>query len=157
MTLSAVKTALPNPVLPGGIVDFTIVVANPGPATALGVTVSDALPPEMTFVSCSASPGVCNGLAGGVVTASLGTLAAGETGTVTISAQAPPAPATIANHALATASNGSGDPADSRVIVIVGSGGGGPPHDIPALDPRALVLLTALLVWFGVRALRGGA
>jgi hypothetical protein len=34
---------------------------------------------------------------------------------------------------------------------------GGVPLDIPALDPRAIALLTALLVWLRVGALRRGA
>jgi len=156
VNLSVLKSALPNPVAPGGIVAFTAVVGNPGPSTALGVTVSDPLPTGMTFVSCNSSQGVCNGVWGGVVTASLGTLAPGGTATVTISAQAPLFSATLVNTVTATASNGTGGGASAQVVVLVGDGRG-QTRDIPALDPRALAVLTALLVWIGVRALRRGA
>ena len=37
------------------------------------------------------------------------------------------------------------------------TGNGGQPLDLPALGPRALVLLTALLVWAAVWVLRRGA
>jgi uncharacterized repeat protein (TIGR01451 family) len=137
-------------------VTFTILVGNTGAVPALGVTVTDPLPAGMTLVSCSASQGSCSGPSGGDVTASLGTLAPGDTAAVTISAQAPPFSTTLANSAAATASNGSGDGADSRVVVVVGNGSG-LTRDIPALDPRALAFLTTLLVWVGVRALRRGA
>lgn len=154
VALSASKTALPNPVAPGGIVAFTIVVGNTGGVAALGVTVSDPLPSATTFVSCSASQGSCSAPSGGVVTASLGTLASGGTATVTILVQAPTAPATLTNTATATATNGTGGGAAARVVIVVGNGGQS--LDIPALDPRALALLTVLLVWAAVRVLRRG-
>ncbi len=156
VTLSASKTAVPNPVAPGGIVAFMIVVGNMGGVPALGVTVSDPLPPGTTFVSCSASQGSCSTPSVGLVTASLGTLAPGGTATVTISVQAPSVSTTLINSATATASNGSGGGAIARVVLDVGNGGG-PPRDIPALDPRAIALLTALIVWAAVWALRRGA
>jgi hypothetical protein len=156
VTLSASKTAVPNPVAPGGIVAFTVVVGNMGGVPALGVTVSDPLPPGTTFVSCSASQGSCSTPSVGLVTASLGTLAPGGTATVTISVQAPAVSTTLINSATATASNGSGGGAIARVVLDVGNGGG-PPRDIPALDPRAIALLTALIVWAAVWALRRSA
>jgi uncharacterized repeat protein (TIGR01451 family) len=135
-------------------VAFTIVAGNTSGVPALGVTVSDPLPPGTTFVSCGASQGSCSASSGGVVTALLGTLAPGGTATVTISVQAPAAPATLTNTALATATNGSGGGVAARVVLVVGDGG--QPLDIAALDPRALVLLSALLVWAAVRVLRRG-
>ena len=122
--------------------------------TALDVTVSDQLPPGLTFASCSASQGSCSESAG-LVTALLGALAPGATATVTISAQALPISTTLTNSATATASNGAGGGTTSQVVVIVGNGGS--PADIPALDPRALAVLTVLLVGAGVWALRRGA
>jgi len=154
VTLAVQKTAVPNPVPPGGLVAFTIVVGNTGAVTALDVTVSDQLPPGLAFASCSASQGSCSESAG-LVTALLGTLAPGATATMTISAQAPPVSTTLMNSATATASNGPEVGATSQVVVIVGNGGS--PADIPALDPRALALLTALLVGAGVWVLRRGA
>ena len=154
VTLSASKMAVPNPVAPGGIVAFTIVVGNTGGVPALGVMVSDPLPPGTTFVSCGASQGSCSPPSGGVVTASLGTLAPGATATVTISVQAPAAPATLTNTATATATNGAGQGATARAVIVVGNGGQS--LDVPALDPRALALLTVLLVGAAVWVLRRG-
>ena len=155
MTLSASKTALPNPVVPGGVVVFTIVVGNTGGAPALGVMVSDPLPSGTTFVSCGASQGSCSGPSGGVETASLGTLAPGGTATVTISVQAPAAPTTLTNIVTATATNGAGGGAMARVVVAVGNGGQS--LDVPALDRWALALLAALVAWAAIRVLRRGA
>jgi len=136
-------------------VAFTVVVGNTGSVPALGVAVSDPLPPGTTFVSCSASQGSCNAPSGGVVTASLGTLVPDGTATVTITVQAPAAPATLTNTATATATNGAGEGATARAVMVVGNGG--QPLDIPALDPRALAVLAALVVWAAVRTLRSGA
>ena len=74
---------------------------------------------------------------------------------MTISVQAPAAPATLTNIATATATNGAGGGATARAVVLVGNGG--QPLDVPALDRRALALLAALVVWTAVRVLRRGA
>jgi uncharacterized repeat protein (TIGR01451 family) len=63
-------------IIPGNPVDFTITVTNVGPSTAIDAVVTDATPPGLTFVSnggaCS-TPFPC----------ALGTLAPGETRTIT--------------------------------------------------------------------------
>ena len=48
----------------GDTITFTITVANAGPDTATGVTVTDLLPAGVTFVSASASQGTYNNVTG---------------------------------------------------------------------------------------------
>lgn len=82
------KSASPDPVVAGGILTYTISVANVGATTASNVIVSDPLPAGTTFVSCSASRGTCSA-GGGGVSASLGTLPPAATAVVTLKIIAP--------------------------------------------------------------------
>ena len=50
-------SATPDPVLPGGSVTSTITVDQAGPDNALSVTLTSALPPEVTFTSLSVPSG----------------------------------------------------------------------------------------------------
>lgn len=70
--LSIVKTG-PAQTTEGNAVTYTLAATNNGPTTATGVTVSDPVPANTTYVS--GSPG-CT-LGGGVVTCTAGTLAPG--------------------------------------------------------------------------------
>jgi uncharacterized repeat protein (TIGR01451 family) len=80
--LSITKTDSPDPVLVGQNLSYTITVTNNGPSTATGVTVTDALPAGVTFVSSNPSQGSCSGTS--TVTCDLGNLANGASATVTI-------------------------------------------------------------------------
>ncbi|HEX4189552.1 MAG TPA: collagen-binding domain-containing protein [Marmoricola sp.] len=73
---------------PGDTVTYTVTASNAGPAAAQNVSVSDALPSGITFVSAS-SP--CT-YAGGTITCSLGTIASGGSQAVTIKATVNPVP-----------------------------------------------------------------
>jgi uncharacterized repeat protein (TIGR01451 family) len=78
-------SGLPNPVLLGGNVTYTLTVTNLGPATATGVTISDTLPSAFHLVSASPSGYV---VAGDSLTfTNLGALGAGSQLSVTITAQ----------------------------------------------------------------------
>ncbi|MGZ4487697.1 MAG: DUF7507 domain-containing protein [Nocardioides sp.] len=68
---------------PGDVVTYTLTVRNSGPGDAAGVVVTDPLPAAVTFVSAS-SP--CT-YAAPTVSCSLGTVAAGETRTLTVRAR----------------------------------------------------------------------
>jgi uncharacterized repeat protein (TIGR01451 family) len=94
--LSITKTA-PSSVPAGGTITYTIVVHNAGPAQATGVTVTDALPPALTFGSASS---ICTQKKG-TVTCKVGTLASGAGSTITITATAP-TPGSISNTASVT-------------------------------------------------------
>jgi uncharacterized repeat protein (TIGR01451 family) len=62
---------------------YTLTVTNNGPDAASGVTVTDVLPPSVTFASATASQGICSE-SDGTVSCSLGTLANAATATVDI-------------------------------------------------------------------------
>jgi uncharacterized repeat protein (TIGR01451 family) len=71
----------PNPKV-GDTVTYTQVVTNHGPAIAVDVTVADALPAGLTFVSASSSKGSCSGTT--TVACNFDQLADDESVTVTI-------------------------------------------------------------------------
>jgi uncharacterized repeat protein (TIGR01451 family) len=62
---------------------YTMVVTNNGPSRATGVTLTDPLPPGVTFVSAASSRGSCSEAAG-TVTCTIGRLGSGRSATVTI-------------------------------------------------------------------------
>ncbi len=69
--------------IPGATFTYTVTVNNAGPIAATGVVVTDTLPAGLTFVSGNGT-GVTVTNNAGVVTASLGTLAAGASRSFTI-------------------------------------------------------------------------
>ena len=79
----AAEVAAPGAVQAGQLVSYTFNVANNGPSAATGVILRDTLPAGSTFVSGSAIGGAVS-FADGVVTAPIGTLAAGSSTVVTI-------------------------------------------------------------------------
>ena len=97
--LSINKTTSPMTVGMGGNITFNITVTNTSGAQATGVTVTDTLPSNVTFVSSSASQGSCTGTS--TVTCNVGTLAAGANATVTIVARTTSA-GTVTNTANVT-------------------------------------------------------
>lgn len=98
--LSITKTDSPDPVTAGSSLTYTITIANNGPNTATGVTLTDTLPGSVTFVSSTPSQGFCSGAA--VVTCSIGSLANSASATVAI-VVTPTAAGTITNTASVTA------------------------------------------------------
>ncbi|PKQ09952.1 MAG: hypothetical protein CVT69_02240, partial [Actinobacteria bacterium HGW-Actinobacteria-9] len=80
VTLLVNKTAAPDPVLMGATLTYTITVTNDSIVTATDVTVSDALPAEVSYVSSSTS---CSESLG-IVMCNLGDLAPGASTAVTI-------------------------------------------------------------------------
>ncbi len=74
------KTNAPNPVVAGEPLTYTLSVTNAGPSDAVGVVITDTLPPGVSFQS--ASPGCVE--AGGTVVCTVGTVANGNTESVTI-------------------------------------------------------------------------
>src|SRR6266404_3226671 len=75
--------AQPEPALVGGNLTYTISVTNKGPSTAKSVSVSQALPGSVIFVSSSSSQGGCS-FSGGVVSCSLGDMPVFATATINV-------------------------------------------------------------------------
>jgi uncharacterized repeat protein (TIGR01451 family) len=80
--LSVTKADNPDPLTIGGNLSYTMVVTNNGPSVATGVQAADALPATTTFVSVATPTGTCTG--GATVSCSLGTLAVGQSVTITL-------------------------------------------------------------------------
>jgi uncharacterized repeat protein (TIGR01451 family) len=122
---SAIDLALtmsrpPDPVLVGSNVSYVISITNRGPLNATAVTMANALPDRLSFVSVTASQGTC-GNVGGRVTCTLGSLAAGSNAVITILARAV-ATGTITNTAAVAGAEFELTPADnvaSQVSAIV--------------------------------------
>jgi uncharacterized repeat protein (TIGR01451 family)/fimbrial isopeptide formation D2 family protein len=83
--LSVVKDDGLTVVTPGQAVTYSVTVTNSGNIGATGVVVTDTLPPNTTFVSCSTVPAVTCTATGGEVTATFPVLAgAGAQATLSI-------------------------------------------------------------------------
>ena len=89
--------AAPNPAFDGGLLTFTVSVTNNGPLTATGVTLSNSLPNNVSFVSAGSSQGnffntgsnilfSLGSLGNGAVATATLTVSPGQVGNVTASA-----------------------------------------------------------------------
>lgn len=76
----------PDPITTGGTLTYTITVANSGSAAAANVTVTDNLPPQLTFATCSSTLGGTCGGSGNNRTVTFTSLANGQTATITFTA-----------------------------------------------------------------------
>lgn len=56
-TFSITKTDIPDPVIPGNLLTFSISAENEGPQAVLNMLIQDSLPAETVFISAVASPG----------------------------------------------------------------------------------------------------
>jgi uncharacterized repeat protein (TIGR01451 family) len=110
-----VTQSAPGSVQADSPTSYTVTVANPGTAPQTNVTLVDTAPATAQSVSASASQGSCSGAA--TITCDLGTLAAGGSATVTVSAT-PILPPTAANAASAT-SDQTTTPVGSTKVVSV--------------------------------------
>jgi uncharacterized repeat protein (TIGR01451 family) len=102
------QRALNDPVVPGGVLTYTFSIANNGPSSATGVTLTDTIPAATTFISSNTTLGSCSGTT--TVTCNLGTMTNGQTATVTIQVQAPLAGGLIAANT-GTVTTATTDPA----------------------------------------------
>jgi uncharacterized repeat protein (TIGR01451 family) len=109
--LVIVKNAsTPTPL--NGVVNYSLTVTNKGPDTATNVQLADPAPAGITYLTASPSQGTCS-LSPALVTCNLGSLAAGQTVTIAITARA----TTVGSHTnTATVTGGGGretNPADN--------------------------------------------
>jgi uncharacterized repeat protein (TIGR01451 family) len=130
--LAAAVTAAPEPVQAGSNLTYHITVNNFGPDRAANVGVTDPLPPNVTFVSATASQGSITQWAG-VVSCSLGSLTNGATATATITVT-PAIQASLTNTV--TVSNGATDsnPANNSATVVSTVQGSGSLAVIPVIS-----------------------
>ena len=110
--LSLRKVEFPDPVLLGSDLTYTLTVNNNGPSEATGVTLTDTLPADVSFLSASAS---CVE-AGGTVTCAIGRIASGDSATVSI-AVSPTTLSTITNTARVTSNHGDPNTGDNTATV----------------------------------------
>ena len=81
--VAILKSALPDPVISGTILTYTLGISNFGPSLATGIIVTDTLPPEVTFNSVTAGQGTgCTQI--DQVVCNLGALSVGTSIEVTI-------------------------------------------------------------------------
>jgi uncharacterized repeat protein (TIGR01451 family) len=81
--LAITKADAPDPVAVGGSLTYTLTVTNNGPDPSTDSSVTDTLPPGVTFVSATPSQGACSEAAG-TVSCTLGSLALGASATIQI-------------------------------------------------------------------------
>lgn len=147
--LSIEKTLLPGPLTLGSNATFVLTVTNDGPDPATNVTVTDTLPPEVSYVSATPSAGSCSGTA--TITCNVGTLNDGESATIDIvvTLNTPGDVTNTAGVASDTAdSDGSDNSSDANFTIAAPANA-----DIPALDPRTQMLLAALIAAVAVALL----
>ena len=104
--LSITLTDLPDPVITGSNVTYTITVTNNGPGTAQSVVVNDKLPGTVTYVpsSClSTGGGVCGG-SGNDRTITFSSLASGASASIALAATANDAGGTTISNTATVAS-----------------------------------------------------
>jgi extracellular elastinolytic metalloproteinase len=124
--LSVTKTDSQDPAVRGQEFDYVITVTNGGPNPAQGVTVTDTLPKGAGFSRAVTTKGTCDAKpAKRVVTCSLGTLAAGEVVTITITVR-PTDQGTIVNL-VSVSSTSPADPnsannSDTETTTVISSG-----------------------------------
>jgi uncharacterized repeat protein (TIGR01451 family) len=105
--LALAKSDTPDPVSINSTLTYTVRITNNGPSPASAVAVSDTLPAGATFLSATATQGVCSAN-GGTVSCQLGDLANGASATVTIRVRTPAKKTTLTNTA--TVSGAGADP-----------------------------------------------
>src|SRR5439155_797206 len=107
--LSITKTDAPDPVTAGAALTYTLTVSNAGPSTAAApISVTDSLPPGVTFQGASGTGWTCSGTNTGVTCTRASTLPPGAAPPITILVTAPNEGGTITNTA--TVSSSTSDP-----------------------------------------------
>ncbi len=100
--LSLSKSAAPEPVTVGETLTYTLTLSNSGPEEFPEVTVIDELPGTVGLVSAAPSQGVCEVEVCGGLACSIGSVASGDSATVTLDVT-PLAAGSLTNTALAPA------------------------------------------------------
>jgi uncharacterized repeat protein (TIGR01451 family) len=112
----------PDPVAAGDTVAYTARIANGGPNVAQNVTLSDPLPAGATLVALK--PGAKCSLGGGIVSCSLGSMAAGGIATVVVTVRVP-TPGSVTNTVSVASTTADPDTADRSASAGTTVTGGG--------------------------------
>jgi uncharacterized repeat protein (TIGR01451 family) len=99
--LQIVKTDIPDPVIAGNSLTYTLTVTNNGPGTATGIEVSDVLPAGVVYQNALPSAGT-HIYAEGTVTWYIDSLEAGESASMPVYVTAPETSGLITNTATVT-------------------------------------------------------
>ena len=152
--LSISKTTDATTAPTGSTITYTITVANAGPSTATNVVVNDTLPAGLQFVAATPAQGTCNNAS--PVVCNLGTLNAGASAEITVTAIVTVTSGTIANTATVTGAEGDSDAGDttSTTAAIPVIGPAVASEAIPTLSEWMLMLLAAMLAVFAALRLR---
>jgi len=114
--IGVIKTASPNPVMPGELLTYTIDVSNAGPADAQNVVLDDAISPDIIAPEFSIDGGVTFNPWPTIYV--IGTLLAGETRTILIRGiVSPSATGVITNTAAVTSSTPDPNPNNNEFTV----------------------------------------
>lgn len=133
--LSITKTPSVRTVGPNGQVLYTLVVKNDGPSDATGVTVTDVPPAGLTLQSAKGGTGTTCGIADNQVTCQVGTLAAGGTAQVLVTAQTTAtASGELANRATVVGNEEDPKPENNTSTTTVTVP---PPPGTPQIQPTA--------------------
>jgi uncharacterized repeat protein (TIGR01451 family) len=81
--VSLIVMAVPDPVLGGANITYTLTVSNTGPSTATGIVLTNQLPPQVNLLGASSSQGTVS-QNGSLVVAELGNLSAVSAATLSI-------------------------------------------------------------------------
>ena len=106
--LSVTKSDSPDPVLVGSLLTYTLTVVNKGPSETTEITLEDTLPAGVSFLSASAGCGEAED----TVTCAIGTLASGDSVTVSIAVR-PGTLGTITNTVEVTGNDGDPSTGDN--------------------------------------------
>ncbi len=98
-------------------ITYAIVVTNDGPAAAANAVVTDALPGTVAYVSVVSTQGTCSG--GKTITCNFGTLAPGQSATVTLKVNRTNTKVAVVNTATVTSGVFDIDPADNTATATV--------------------------------------
>jgi uncharacterized repeat protein (TIGR01451 family) len=154
--LSIAMTDVPDPVVAGEFLTYSLLVQNIGPSEATTVSVADALPPDVTFVSAT-TPSCSE--ASGTVTCNLDTLASGGSATFDITVR-PQNAGSLTNQATVSSAvtdpdlTQNADSVDTTVLPPPSPPGGGSTGDSKPKTGPLNVVLTGSYVLISGRSVK---